>query len=118
MWFSKFIAPLTFVMLTACVTLPTVSQTNQLSPRMTPDEVRLVIGEPAQTQFVANKLIWKYSLEDPSRVGLVPYYLVFDRESQGLEGWYADEAELRREQQFWLEASPPKKTYEVEVKVN
>ena|SRR5437588_230182 len=72
--------------------LGSVSKTNQLAPGMGAADVRAVLGEPSQTQFVSNKWVWKYSLHEPWK-GFVPYYLVFGRESQRLEEWFADEAE-------------------------
>jgi outer membrane protein assembly factor BamE (lipoprotein component of BamABCDE complex) len=81
--------------------LGSVSKTNELSPGMKPAEVRTILGEPSQTQFVSNKWVWKYSLHEPWK-GFIPYYMVFGRESQTLEQWFADEAEYMRQQQLWL----------------
>lgn len=86
--------------------LGSASKTNQLSPGMTTAEVRSIFGEPSQTQFVSNKWVWKYSLHEPWK-GFIPYFMVFGRDSQALEEWYADEAEYTRQQQLWLQAMPP-----------
>lgn len=82
-----------------------VSKTNQLTPGMTSVQVKAILGEPSQTQFIDNKWIWKYSLHEPWK-GYIPYYLVFGLESKTLERWYADEAEYVRQQQLWLQALP------------
>jgi len=96
--------------------LGSVSKTNQLSPGMKPAEVRAVLGEPSQTQFVANKWVWKYSLHEPWK-GFIPYYMVFGRNSQALEQWFADEAEYIRQQRLWLQAFPPPQRHEVDVRI-
>jgi len=96
--------------------LGSVSKTNQLAPGMGTADVRAVLGEPSQTQFVSNKWVWKYSLHEPWK-GFVPYYLVFGRESQKLEEWFADEAEYTRQQQLWLQAMPPTQKHEIDVRV-
>ena len=93
-----------------------VSKTNQLSPGMKTAEVKAVLGEPSQTQFVSNKWVWKYSLHEPWK-GFIPYYMVFDRDSQALEQWFADEAEYMRQQQLWLQAMPPTQRQEVDVQI-
>ena len=93
-----------------------VSTTNQLNPGMSPNEVKNVMGEPSQTQFIAGKLVWKYSLHQPWK-GFVPYYLIFRKEDQRLETWYANEAEYMRQQQLWLQAFPPTQKHDVDIKV-
>ena len=104
-----------FLFCTACT--PTqVSSTNQLSPGMSPARVRDIMGEPSQTQFVANKWVWKYSLHQPWK-GFIPYYLFFGSESQALEGWVADEAEYVRQQQLWMQAFPPTQRSTVDVRI-
>ncbi len=47
----------------------------------------------------------------------MPFYLVFGKEDQKLESWYADEAEYQRQQQLWLQAMPPTQKHEVEIEV-
>ena len=98
--------------------LGSISKTNRLTPGMKPNEVKAVLGEPLQTQFVANKWVWKYSLHEPWK-GWVPYYLAFGKESKILEEWYADEQEYMQQQELWMQAfSPvPVQRYEVDVTV-
>ena len=86
--------------------LGSISKTNNLEPGLSTTEVKRVLGEPSQTQFIGNKLIWKYSLHQPWK-GWVPYYLAFGKETKKLEGWYASEEEYMRNQQLWLQAFPP-----------
>lgn len=101
-------------LVTACTTK--VSNTNQLSPGMSPTQVRAILGEPSQTQFVADKWVWKYSLHQPWK-GFIPYYLIFGRENPTLAEWFADEAEYMRQQQLWLQAFPPTQKHEVDVRI-
>jgi hypothetical protein len=96
--------------------LGSISKTNQLSPGMKPSQVRSILGDPSQTQFISNKWVWKYSLHEPWK-GFIPYYLVFSRNSQVLEQWFADEAEYERQQQLWLKAFPPTQKHEVDVHI-
>ena len=96
--------------------LGSISKTNQLTPGMSPSEVKSVLGEASQTQFIANKWVWKYSLHQYWK-GWVPYYLVFGKESQKLEAWYANEAEYMQQQQLWLQAFPPTQKHEVDVNI-
>ena len=83
--------------------LGSIEKTRQLSPGMKPGEVRAILGEPASTQLVSEKWVWKYSLHQMFK-GFVPYYLVFGRESQQLEHWFADEREYQMQQAQWLKA--------------
>jgi outer membrane protein assembly factor BamE (lipoprotein component of BamABCDE complex) len=87
---------LTSILLAGCAGsgggLGSISKTNQLSPGMKPAQVRSILGDPSQTQFISNKWLWKYSLHEPWK-GFIPYYLVFSRDSQVLEQWFADEAD-------------------------
>jgi hypothetical protein len=71
---------------------------------------------PKQTQFISNKWVGKYSLHEPWK-GFIPYYVVFGRDTQLLEQWFADEAEYARQQQLWLQAFPPPQRHEVDVRV-
>ena len=96
--------------------LSSVSKTNELAPGMKAAEVKAVLGEPSQTQFVSNKWVWKYSLHEPWK-GFISYYMVFGRESQALEQWFADEADYMRQQQLWLQAIPPTQKHEVDVRI-
>jgi hypothetical protein len=115
-----FVFPFIFVLICGCAGtgggLGSISKTNHLSPGMTTNEVKTVLGEPSQTQFVANKWVWKYSFHQYFK-GWVPYYLVFGKETQKLEEWYANEAEYLQQQQLWLQAFPPKQKYEVDVNI-
>lgn len=83
-----------------------VSVTNKLTPGMTAEQVKALVGEPTQTQFIANKLVWNYSLHQPWK-GFIPYYLVFSKENPVLESWYADQNEYFRQQELWLRALQP-----------
>ena len=113
-------AVLPLTLLTACAGtgggLGSVAKTNQLTPGMKPAEVKAILGDPSQTQFVSDKWVWKYSLHEYWK-GYVPYYLVFTRESPTLQSWYANEAEYLRQQQLWLQAIPPTQTHESELQV-
>lgn len=93
-----------------------ISKTSQLLPGMSPAEVKSTLGEPSQTQFVADKWVWKYSLHEYWK-GWVPYYLVFESETQKLEAWHADESAYMRQQQLWLQAIPPTQKHEVDVNI-
>jgi hypothetical protein len=108
------------VFLTACAGtgggLGSISKTNQLMPGMKPADVKDVLGEPSQTQFIADKWVWKYSLHQPWK-GFVPYYMVFARDTQSLVAWYPDEGEYIRQQQLWLQAMPPTQKHEVDVRI-
>ncbi|MCO6414091.1 MAG: hypothetical protein J5I92_15235 [Thiogranum sp.] len=86
--------------------LNSASKTNELAPGMDSKDVKDLLGEPSQTQFISEKWVWKYSLHQPWK-GFVPYYLVFDTTDKRLESWYADEAEYHRQQQLWMQAMPP-----------
>jgi hypothetical protein len=83
---------------------------------MKPSEVRSILGDPSQTQFISNKWVWKYSLHEPWK-GFIPYYLVFSRDSQVLEQWFADEAKYMRQRQLWLQAIPPTQKHKVDVRI-
>ena len=93
----------------------TVSQTNSLQPGMQPEQARAILGEPSQTQFVADKWIWKYRLHQMYK-GFVPYYLIFDAKTHQLQAWYADEAEYMRQQQLWLQALPPTQHHDITIR--
>ena len=109
------IAALLFsVLLSGC--LGTASRTNDLYPGMTQDQVRKVMGKPKQTEFVADKWVWKYTLQQPW-VGYIPYYLAFDKETRTLESWFADMNEYHRQQTLWLEAMPPTQHIDVDANV-
>lgn len=111
---------LLFAFIAGCATgvggFGSVSKTNQLAPGMTPDEVKAVLGDPSQTQFIADKWIWKYSLQQPWK-GYIPYYMVFTGKPAVLQEWLADEDEYMRQQKLWLEQFPPTQKYEVDVQV-
>jgi hypothetical protein len=98
-----------------------VGVTNRLAPGMSGAQVQNIMGPPSQTQFVADKWVWKYSLHQPWK-GFVPYYLVFNKDSQALEGWVANEAEYQQQQILWMQTwnqlnqtFPPKQKSKVEV---
>ena len=92
------------------------SKTNQLAPGMDPGDVKAILGEPSQSQFLGDKWIWKYSLHQYWK-GFVPYYLVFSKENSKLTEWYADESEYQRQQQLWLQAMPATQRHEIELNV-
>jgi len=83
-----------------------VGATRRLSPGMTPAQVRAAMGNPSQSQFVNQKMVWKYTLHQPWK-GFIPYYLVFSKETGNLESWEANEAEYYRQQSLWMAAFPP-----------
>lgn len=91
--------------LISCSSLGTVKKTNDLMPGMTIIEVKKIMGQPSQTQFVANKLVLKYNLHQYYK-GWVPYYLAFDKDTNKLEEWFADEQEYYRNQQLWIDSMP------------
>lgn len=96
--------------------LGSISKTNQLRPGMTPTQVKVILGDPLQTQFIADRWVWKYSLHEFWK-GWIPYYLVFNNDSHKLESWYANESEYMRQQQLWLQAMPPTQRNELNIKV-
>ncbi len=96
--------------------LGSVAKTNQLALSMKPAEVKAILGDPSQTQFVSDKWVCQYSLHEYWK-GYVPYYLVFSHESPTLRSWYPDEAEYLRQQQLWLQAIPPTQKHEIELQV-
>jgi hypothetical protein len=106
------ILTLTLLLMVGCAT---VSQTNSLQPGIQPEQARAVLGEPSQTQFVADKWIWKYRLHQMYK-GFVPYYLIFDAKTHQLQAWYADEAEYMRQQQLRLQALPPTQNVDVTIR--
>jgi hypothetical protein len=59
MSYRVLLVSLLLTMLAACAGsgggMGSVSKTNQLAPGMKPGEVKAVLGEPSQTQFVSNK---------------------------------------------------------------
>jgi len=85
---SRVIALLFSLSIVGCAT---VSQTNSLQPGMQPEQVRVVLGEPSQTQLVADKWIGTYRLHQALK-GFVPSYLVFDPQTHQLQAWYADDS--------------------------
>ena len=64
-------------------------RTNVLQPGMTGDQVRAVLGNPLQTQFIADKTIWQYSLSQTDRPPIA-YYLIFTGNPPSLQVWYTD----------------------------
>lgn len=95
--------------------LGSIAKSNELRPGMSTQEVELTLGKPLQTHFVSNKWVWKYKLHQYWK-GYVPYYLVFNKDSQKLEEWYANEAEYMRNQHLWLQAFPPTQKHEITIK--
>ena len=78
----------------------TVSKTNLLSPGMTTEQVKAILGTPLRTDFREGQLVWVYMLTYSGGMGL-PYYLHFDRESKKLEAWYGDEQEAQRQREVF-----------------
>lgn len=105
---------LLFVLLSGCVSLGNIKKTNDLLPGMTMSEVKCILGQPSQTQFIGDKLVWKYNLHQYWK-GWVPYYLAFDKESKKLDSWFADEQEYFRNQKLWLESMPKKVNIDANV---
>ena len=62
--------------------LGSISKTNQLAPGMSPNEVKNILGEASQTEFIGDKWVWKYSLHQIGK-GFIPFYLVFGKENPG-----------------------------------
>ncbi len=91
---------LSFLVLLTASCFTQVGATNQLAPGMSVAQARSQMGEPSQTQFVADTWVWKYSLHQPWK-GFIPYYLVFGKDTQTLDGWFANEAEYVQ-QQLWM----------------
>ena len=83
--------------------LNTAQKTNQLLPGMPHPEVIQLLGKPKSVQFYGGKVVLKYSLHENWK-GWVPYYLVFNKATGGLESWYADEEEYQRNQMAWMQA--------------
>lgn len=98
----KKIALLVFVIvfIAAPVFATSMEKINQLKPEMTTDEVRKLLGNPNETQFINDKLMWRYPVFQ-FFVGSMPYYLVFNKDTLKLEAWFKDEAEYWRNQQAW-----------------
>lgn len=84
-----------------CASLGSIKKTNQLYPGMTMEQTKSLLGAPSQTQFIQDKIVWKYELHQYF-VGWVPYYLVFNKETQKLNAWYANEQEYYQNQQMWM----------------
>ena len=110
--------------LASCSYHTNVRVTKSLTPGMNMSQVRTVMGgDPASTAFVGDKIIWHYTLARPF-VGNTPYVLVFDKETQQIEGWAANEEEFRRNQQALFQTwgmlnrtLPPTQRRKVEVKI-
>lgn len=103
--FKKLILITLAVFLSGCAVFGTMERTNSLSPGMTIAETKKILGQPSQTQFTVDKLVLKYNLHQYFK-GWVPCYLVFNRKTQKLESWFADEQEYYRTQQLWIETMP------------
>ena len=96
-----------------CATVVSSKKTNELSVGMTPYQVKEIMGDPTDKQILNNLMVLRYDLYQQVK-GWVPYYLVFNKDTQKLEQWYADEEEYYKQQQIWLQ-NKPKKIY-VETK--
>jgi hypothetical protein len=60
---------------------------------MTQAQVTAVWGNPLQTQVIADKTIWKYTLKQTDKSPIAPpiaYYLIFAGDPPSLKGWYTD----------------------------
>jgi hypothetical protein len=64
-------------------------RTNVLQLGMAAEQVKAVWGNPIQTQFIADKTIWQYALNQTNRPPMY-YYLIFDGNPLSLKGWYTD----------------------------
>lgn len=120
---SKVLFVCAVVFLCSCSYYTSVGVTKNLAPGMSAQQVRAVMqGDPQQTSFMGNRWVWKYWLADFGK-GNVPHYLIFDRETQTLQGWAANEAEFYAQQQMWAQTInsinqtfPPKQKHEIIIK--
>lgn len=108
--------------LSACSYYKPVSITKQLSPGMSAAQVRNLMGDPSQTQFVGTAWVWKYTLAEWG-TGNIPYYLAFRQDTQTLVAWAADEAAAQRNHANTMETLnqlnsmfPPKQKYDITIK--
>ena len=101
---------------TACASTQ-VATTKRPAPDMSLKRVWDRLGEPPQTQVIANKEDGKDSCHQPWK-GFIPYYRVFERDTQRLDEGFADEAEYPRQQQRWLQAFPSNQNREVDVRIH
>lgn len=88
------------------------SRTNELRPGMTPADVISVLGEPGQSQFVDDLLIWRYTLHNHWK-GLVPYYLAFHQNQ--LIGWEENLEEYYANQALWAQSLPRRHDVHVSI---
>lgn len=110
--------------LSSCSYYTNVRVTKSLTPGMSMSQVRTVMGgDPVSTSFTGEKIVWHYTLARPF-VGNIPYALVFNKETEQIEGWAANEEEFRRNQQAVFQAwgmlnrtFPPTHRREVKVKI-
>lgn len=84
--------------LSACATgFNAASKISDLRTGMGEQQVREMLGNPAQVRRSETVQVWKYSLHANFK-GWVPYYLTFTGMPPKLHEWYADEEEFRRNQ--------------------
>jgi hypothetical protein len=83
-----------------------VKKTNRLCPGMTMDQVKAILGEPQQSEFRDGRHQWRYSLSQRG-VGCIPYYLMFDPETQTLVDWRKNMDEYDAGRVVWLPALLP-----------
>jgi hypothetical protein len=94
------------VLYTGCPPTDTVRRTNFLQPGMSPTQVKAVMGEPLQTQFVAERVVWQYTLHQSYR-GYRPHYLIFEGEPLRLTSWFPEQAAFERQRAVWFQVFPP-----------
>ena len=98
-----------------CPPTDTIRRTNHLQPGMTPEQVKEVMGEPIQTQFISERIVWKYSLHQSYR-GHIPHYLVFEGTPSQLTSWFANQAEYERQQALWALRHPRPQRIDVNIR--
>jgi outer membrane protein assembly factor BamE (lipoprotein component of BamABCDE complex) len=96
------------VLLSGCATmgpkmgLNTVTNVNQLRPGMMFPEVLQILGEPKSSVFTEDEWQVNYTFHEYWK-GWVPYVLVFDKDTQRLKSWKADEEAYQRNQEKWMQ---------------
>ena len=83
--------------------LGSMSKTQEVSIGMTVAQVTSLLGSPVNQQFIAGRRVLKYSFHQYFK-GWVPYYAVFDPDTDLLASLYADEEEYLRTQYLWINA--------------
>jgi uncharacterized membrane protein YgcG len=96
------------VFLSGCATggtnmgFDTVKKTAQLRPGMMFPEVVKILGKPKSSVFIEDEWQVNYTLHQYWK-GWVPYVFVFDKNTQRLKSWKADEEAYQKNQEMWME---------------